>query len=102
MRAVDRGEEATQSNTTKRTILRESMMSTIFTGKNVTGRSPYTIHNIDVAINHLERILSGEALDAVFSRTYWRGRIVQALSTPGIASSQQERLRRMLDRLTAF
>jgi hypothetical protein len=50
--------------------------------------SPYTFRDIDAAITHLEHILSGEGATSLFSKTYWRGRVLQASATSGLAPNQ--------------
>jgi len=64
------------------------------------GTSPYTPHNIDGAIAHLERVLDADGADSIFARTYWRGRVLQAQATAGLVPPQRERLERLLDRTT--
>jgi len=64
-----------------------------------TSVSPYTPQNVDLAITHLERILRSHGSDSIFARTYWRGRILQVYATLGLVQKQEERLRRLLDRL---
>ena len=59
----------------------------------------YSVGHLDSAIEHLEQVLSLEGANSLFSKTYWRGRVVQALSTPGLAPSQHSRLQRLLDRI---
>ena len=68
---------------------------------NWTGISPYTFHTIDPAITHLEQVLGAEGADSLFSRTYWRGRVLQALATPGLLSNQQQRLQTLLETIDA-
>jgi hypothetical protein len=63
--------------------------------------SPYTFHNIDPAIAHLEQVLGAEGADSLFSRTYRRERVLQALSTAGLLLSQQQRLQKLLDTIDA-
>jgi hypothetical protein len=63
--------------------------------------SPYTFRNIDAAITHLEHILSGEGATSLFSKTYWRGRVLQASATSGLAPKQRQRLHRLLERIDA-
>ncbi|KMZ11309.1 hypothetical protein BHUM_04544c [Candidatus Burkholderia humilis] len=57
----------------------------------VVARS-YNVSHLDSAIDHLEQVLSLESANSLFSKTYWHGRVVQALSTPGLAMSQHTRL----------
>jgi hypothetical protein len=66
------------------------------TNRNSTGISPYTFRDIDPAIAHLEQVLGAEGADSLLSRTYWRGRVFQALATPGLLPNQQQRLQRLL------
>ena len=63
------------------------------------GIQRYSVRHLDSAIEHLEQVLSLEGANSLFSKTYWRGRVVQALSTPGLAPSQHSRLQRLLDRI---
>ncbi|SAL01007.1 hypothetical protein [Caballeronia ptereochthonis] len=63
------------------------------------GPHPYSASHLDSAIEHLEQVLSLEGANSLFSQTYWRGRVVQALATPGLAPSQHNRLKRLLDRI---
>ena len=63
--------------------------------------SPYTFHNIEPAIAHLEQALGARGADAFFSSTYWRGRVLQALATVGLLPSQQQRLKKLLDTIDA-
>jgi hypothetical protein len=67
--------------------------------KNVTLTS-YTPRSLDVEIEHLERVLAGAAADSLFGRTYWRTRVVNASTAPGLVPRQRERLARLLSRLT--
>jgi hypothetical protein len=67
--------------------------------KDVASPSPYTLKNVDAAITHLEWVLSSEGADSLFARTYWRGRVLQVVATPGLMRTQQERLQRLLDRI---
>ncbi|MFL9906870.1 hypothetical protein P0D84_11095 [Paraburkholderia sp. RL17-337-BIB-A] len=63
--------------------------------------SPYTPHNLDFAITHLEQVLCAEGADSLFAQAYWRGRVLQAYATPGVMETQQERLQRLLDLLAS-
>jgi len=65
-------------------------------------RSPYTFHDIDAAIAHLEAVLDKEGASSLFSRAYWRERVLQASSTTGLAPKQQQRLHRLLARIETF
>jgi hypothetical protein len=67
--------------------------------KDVASPSPYTLKNIDAAITHLERVLRSEGADSLFAQTYWRGRVLQAVATPGLMRTQKKRLQRLLDRI---
>jgi hypothetical protein len=60
---------------------------------------PYNVSHLDSAILHLEQVLNLEGANSLFSKTYWRGRVEQALDTPGLAPCQQNRLERLLDRI---
>ncbi|MFM0220271.1 hypothetical protein PQQ77_31720 [Paraburkholderia strydomiana] len=59
----------------------------------------YTVQTAEDAIAHLERILCADGADSLFSRTYWRGRVQQVSSTPGLTPQQQARLARLLESL---
>lgn len=61
--------------------------------------SPYTLQNVDAAIAKIEQVLCAEGADTISIQAYWRGRALQAYATPGLSPTQQERLRRLLDRL---
>ncbi|VXA97648.1 conserved hypothetical protein [Burkholderia sp. 8Y] len=63
------------------------------------GTRPYTVHHLDAAIAHLEQVLNLDGANSLFSKTYWRSRVEEALSTPGLAPSQHARLQRLLDRI---
>ncbi|WP_338048524.1 hypothetical protein [Paraburkholderia terrae] len=65
-------------------------------------RSPYTFRDIDAAIAHLEAVLDKEGASSLFSRAYWRERVLQASSTTGLAPKQQQRLHRLLARIETF
>ncbi|CAD6516603.1 hypothetical protein LMG28727_01353 [Paraburkholderia kirstenboschensis] len=68
--------------------------------KGPAGRaSPYTPQTAEGALAHLERILSGDGVDSVFSRTYWRGRVQQVSATRGLTPQQRARLGRLLESL---
>jgi hypothetical protein len=60
----------------------------------------FTPRNLDTEIEHLERVLTGDAANSLFGRTYWRNRVVKARATPGLVPSQRSRLERLLSRLT--
>jgi hypothetical protein len=60
--------------------------------------SPYTVQNVDAAIAHLERVLCDSSL-AIFGAAYWRARIQQVESTPGLMHMQLLRLRFLIQRL---
>lgn len=61
------------------------------------GTSPYTVRNIEPAIDHLEQVLSAEGADSLFSQAYWRVRVLQALATAGLLPNQRKRLQQLLD-----
>ncbi|SAK43083.1 hypothetical protein AWB80_00538 [Caballeronia pedi] len=63
------------------------------------GTHSYSVGHLDSAIEHLEQVLSLEGANSLFSKTYWRGRVVQALSMPGLAPCQHSRLQRLLERI---
>ncbi len=46
----------------------------------VVARS-YNISHLDAAIAHLEQVLNLEGANSLFSKTYWHGRVLEALST---------------------
>jgi hypothetical protein len=52
--------------------------------------SPYTPQNVDVAIDHLERVVHGNQSDSLFPRAYLRERVIQAFATPGRNPVQQQ------------
>ncbi|OYD60604.1 UNVERIFIED_ORG: hypothetical protein BDU10_9991 [Burkholderia sp. CF145] len=64
--------------------------------------SPYTFRDIDAAIAHLETVLDAEGVRSLFSRAYWRERVLQASATTGLAPKQQQRLHRLLKRIDTF
>jgi hypothetical protein len=64
-------------------------------------KSPYTLQNVDVAIDHLGRVVLGNQPDSLFPRAYLRERVIQAFATPGLSPVQQQRLQRLLDRVSA-
>jgi hypothetical protein len=66
----------------------------------VVARS-YNVSHLDSAIAHLEQVLNLEGANSLFSKTYWHGRVIDALATPGLATSQHARLQRLLDRIAA-
>lgn len=73
----------------------------IASAKNLSAdtKSPYTRHTAEAAISHLERILSADGADSLFSRTYWRARVEQVSATPGLTPDQRTRLTRLLESL---
>lgn len=71
------------------------MKTTVEKGR-AKGGSPYTPHTAEDAISHLERILSADGADALFSRTYWRARVQQVSATQGLTPQQRARLARLL------
>ena len=64
--------------------------------------SPYTIKNLDGAIAHLEVAITADAAMAIFGRRYWRERMQQIGSTPGILPPQMRRLQELLKRLSCM
>jgi hypothetical protein len=56
-------------------------------------------HTVDTEINHLERVLSLEIAHKVFSVDYWRSRVMQLTTTPGLVTTQRLRLQRLFDLL---
>ncbi|BCZ84601.1 hypothetical protein [Paraburkholderia terrae] len=68
----------------------------------VGNQSPYTFRDIDAAIAHLEAVLAADGANSLFSRTYWRKRVLQASATTGLAPKQQQRLHRLLERIDTF
>lgn len=90
----------------RRTFFTKARIDSIFTGttdramNNISARRPlYSVGHLDSAIEHLEQVLSLEGANSLFSKTYWRGRVVQAIATPGLAPCQHSRLQRLLDRI---
>jgi hypothetical protein len=65
----------------------------------IAAARPYNVSHLDSAIQHLEQVLNLEGANSLFSKTYWHGRVVQALETPGLAPCQETRLNRLLDRI---
>lgn len=65
----------------------------------VTNKSPYTLQNVEAAINHLENVLNTEGADSLFAQAYWHDRVLQACATPGLIPAQKQRLQRLLDRI---
>ncbi|WP_322044177.1 hypothetical protein [Paraburkholderia sp. J67] len=63
--------------------------------------SPYTVHNLDTAIAHLEIAMSADKAMAIFELSYWHGRVHEIRSTPGILHSQERRLQCLLDWFTS-
>ncbi|MFX1766547.1 hypothetical protein PWP93_29015 [Paraburkholderia sp. A1RI-2L] len=65
-----------------------------------TGRrplSPYTVHNLDSAIAHLEIAMNADKSMAIFGSNYWQGRVLELRCTPGILHAQERRLQSLLD-----
>ena len=60
--------------------------------------SPYTIHNLDAAIAHLEKAIGADTAMAIFGVRYWHQRVHELRSTPGILRDQERRLLCLLDR----
>lgn len=73
----------------------------IKTSRRKVDERPYNALSIDGEIHHLERVLAGEGAHSTFARTYWRDRVLQALSTPGLFPTQRERLDRLLSKIDA-
>ncbi|WP_250473003.1 hypothetical protein [Caballeronia sp. GAFFF1] len=63
--------------------------------------SPYTAHNVDAAIVHLERVLSAEGANSLFGQTYWRKRVQQVSTTRGLQRDQRMRLDRLMKLLAS-
>lgn len=61
--------------------------------------SCYTVRTAEDAISHLERILSADGADSLFSQTYWRTRVQQVSATRGLTPQQRARLVRLLESL---
>jgi hypothetical protein len=72
------------------------------TDRNSKRISPYTFRNIDAAIDHLEQVLGAAGAESLFTRTYWRGRLLEALATQGLSPRQEQRLQRLLKSIDAF
>ena len=69
-----------------------------------TGRrplSPYTVHNLDSAIAHLEIAINADKSMAIFGSHYWQGRVLELRCTPGIMHAQERRLQSLLDGFAA-
>jgi hypothetical protein len=64
--------------------------------------SPYTPQTAEDAISHLERILSADGADSLFSRTYWRTRVQQVSATRGLTPQQRARLEKLLGSLPSL
>ena len=65
-----------------------------------TGRralSPYTVHNLDNAIAHLESAINADKSMEIFGSHYWQGRVHELRCTPGIMHAQERRLQSLLD-----
>ncbi|PVX61030.1 hypothetical protein [Paraburkholderia unamae] len=60
--------------------------------------SPYTIHNLDTAIAHLEVAMNADQSMELFGENYWHSRVLELRSTPGILHAQDRRLQCLLDR----
>jgi hypothetical protein len=58
--------------------------------------SPYSPHNVDAAITHLERVLSAEGANSLFGQTYWSKRVQQVSATRGLHRDQRLRIERLL------
>lgn len=63
--------------------------------------SPYTVHNLDTAIAHLESAIGADKAMAIFGASYWHARVLELRSTPGILHIQERRLQCLLDRFAA-
>ncbi|CAD6555576.1 hypothetical protein LMG27952_05852 [Paraburkholderia hiiakae] len=63
--------------------------------------SPYTVHNLDTAIAHLESAISADKTMEIFGASYWHARVLELRSTPGILHIQERRLQCLLDRFAA-
>lgn len=63
--------------------------------------SPYTVHNLDTAIAHLESAISADKAMEIFGASYWHARVIELRSTPGILHIQERRLQCLLDRFAA-
>ncbi|MEM5314633.1 hypothetical protein [Paraburkholderia sp. JHI869] len=63
--------------------------------------SPYTVHNLDTAIAHLESAIGADKAMAIFGASYWHSRVLELRSTPGIMHIQERRLQCLLDRFAA-
>ncbi|MCC8396857.1 hypothetical protein LJ656_30170 [Paraburkholderia sp. MMS20-SJTR3] len=58
--------------------------------------SPYTCLTAEVAITHLERILSTDGAESLFGLPYWRARVEQISATPGLNPEHRARLAKLL------
>lgn len=63
--------------------------------------SPYTVHNLDTAITHLESAIGADKAMEIFGASYWHARVLELRSTPGIVYVQERRLQCLLDRFAA-
>lgn len=63
------------------------------------GLSPYTVKNLDDAIAHLEMAIAADSAMKIFGHSYWRQRVQQAGSTPGILPAQTHRIIELMKRL---
>jgi len=57
---------------------------------------------IDGEIKHLETVLRVERHNGLFARNYWRQRVEQAKSTPGLLPAQMGRLEKLLKQLEMY
>jgi hypothetical protein len=60
--------------------------------------SPYTVHNLDTAIAHLEVAMGADKAMAIFGSSYWHERVLELRATPGILDIQERRLRCLMAR----
>ncbi|WP_207915659.1 hypothetical protein [Paraburkholderia sp. BL9I2N2] len=70
-------------------------------GRGRKSKSPYTPQNVDIAIDHLERVVLEKQSESLFPRACLLERIIQAFPTPGLNPVQQQRLERLLERISA-
>jgi hypothetical protein len=57
------------------------------------------LQTVDSEISHLERVLCLEIAHTVFCQTYWRSRVLQLKTAPGLVHEQRQRVERLLSLL---
>jgi hypothetical protein len=89
---------ATEITTTTKTKIETGTGAETGMGAARRPLSPYTVHNLDTAIAHLEIAMGADKAMAIFGSSYWHERVRELRSTPGILDVQERRLRSLLDR----